>query len=297
MRIGFDIGGRHIAGALVDNEGNILKKKDIYTNKRWTIEEILSSVFNIYNEIKVDNLENIGAGIPGAVDSRKGKVIFSSNLPFKDINLAKLLSNKLNVKVKIENDANCAVYGEMLFGQARGYSDILQVTIGTGIGGGLVINKKIYTGHNGFAGEIGHHVIVADGELCGCGKQGCFEAYASMKSLVNYAEKNVNGVKDTELKKGRITGKEIYRLAKIGDQYAQRLMSRHIYYLAIGISNLITIIQPELVLIGGGISEEGEFLVTQLNKEIKRYIYGNHDFKLNVARLGNQAGILGAAYI
>ncbi len=295
MRIGFDIGGSHISGALVDN-GKIIEKIEAYSEVSWTMDEIIKSIKNIYQDLTVGDLKYVGFGVPGAIDSSRGFVHTSSNLPFANKNLKDIFSNTLGVEAKIENDANCAAYGELLYGRAKGFSDILFITIGTGIGGGIIIDKKIYAGANGFAGEIGHHVIVANGRECSCKKKGCFEAYASMRALVKQAKK-LAGKNELQLDISSISGKDIYQYAKAGDSFAKNLINQQIYYLAIGISNLITILQPQIVIVGGGISAQKNYLIDPLEKKIAKNLYGNHSFSIDVASLENNAGVIGAAYL
>ncbi|MFP4456650.1 MAG: ROK family protein [Clostridia bacterium] len=299
MRIGIDIGGRHISCALVDDSGNIKNQVNKYINKKWELSEIANSIKEqIYEAIDNSNeITNIGIGVPGAVNSKTGFVSYSSNLPFRDINLKEYFEYILKREVTIENDANCAALGEFLFGDYKDKNDIILVTIGTGIGGGIIINKKIYSSQSGYAGEIGHHVIVANGRLCSCGNRGCLESYASMASL----EKRANELKvffpNSKLNSCIVNGKNIYDYAKKGDELSKEIVKEQLFYLGIGIANIINILQPEVVIISGAVSAQKEFLIKNLKPEINSNLYANNTYILDTSKLENKAGIIGAAFL
>jgi glucokinase len=299
MRIGIDVGGSHISCALVNQEGKIIRVSDSYTDSKWSLDEIKETIKELVFEIipRLDDIISIGIGVPGAVNSKTGYVKYSANLPFIDINLKEYFGDILNREVKIENDANCAALGEMLFGNGLNKKNIVLVTIGTGIGSGLIINGKIYSGYNGYAGEIGHHIIVANGRECACGNKGCLESYASMKSIEKKAKELIKYYPKSILNTNRINGRSIYENAKLGDTLCKELVKEHLFYLGIGISNIINIIQPEIVLISGAISKQKEYLLKELKPEIDRHLYVKGTYELNTSKLENKAGIIGAAFL
>lgn len=299
MRIGIDVGGTHISCALVDEDGCIQKQADVYTQKGWKLAEISQSIKDLLNDITdgAMNVSKLGVGVPGAVNSKTGFVEFSSNLPFRKIYLKQYLEDLLDLEVKIENDANCAAFGELLFGNGRGKNNIILITIGTGIGSGIILNKEVYSGYNGYAGEIGHHIIVANGRECSCGKRGCLESYASMKSVEKRANEIISYYPESKLGTTVINGKNIYELAKEGDKLALELINEQVYYLGIGIANIINILQPEVVLISGAVSVQKDFLINKLKPEIDKHVHVKDTYTLATSLLENRAGIIGAAFL
>jgi glucokinase len=258
------------------------------------------------SKIKLSEFKNIGIGIPGMVDDENGVVVYCPNVNFKNIPLRKEIQKYINLPVYIGNDANCAALAESIKGASKGVKNSIMITLGTGVGGGIIINKKLYTGFNGSAAELGHMVIMVDGETCGCGRKGCFEAYASGTALINQAkraclkhpESLIANLVENNLDK--INAKIPFDAAKKGDKTAEELINQYIKYLSEGLTNLINIFQPEIVVIGGGINREGEYLLKPLKAMIKERVYGR-DFltipEIKVAQLGNDAGIVGAAML
>lgn len=299
MRIGIDVGGRHIGCALVDDLGNIINVADRYVEKMWSLSEIGKNVSELVSKISpnLTDIVNIGIGIPGAINSKTGFVDYSSNLPFRKVNLKEYFENILKREVKVENDANCAALGELLFGIGKGKENIVLVTVGTGIGSGIIINKKIYSGHNGYAGEIGHHVIVANGRKCTCGNKGCLESYASMSSIEKRANELKKYYSDSKLLSSEINGKNIYEFAKKEDKLSKELVNEQLFYLGIGIANIINLLQPEIVIISGAVSAQKEFLLKNLKPEIDKNLYVLDTYILNTSSLENKAGIIGAAFL
>ncbi len=299
MRIGIDIGGSHISCALINNSGNIVKLTNKFSKNRWKLSEIGAVINRLVDNLthSLNEINSIGIGVPGAVNAKTGYVYYSANLPFKKINLKDFFEDKLSKKVKIENDANCAALGEMLFGNGINKSNIVLITIGTGIGSGIILNKKIFSGHNGFAGEVGHQIIVANGKECACGNKGCFEAYASMIELEGRAKKIIKHYPNSILSTKNISGKSIYDSAKLGDPFSNELVKEHIFYLGIGIANIINILQPEVVLISGAISRQKDFLLSKLKPSIDKNLYVQGTYELKTSKLEDKAGLIGAAFL
>ncbi len=311
-RIGIDLGGTNVAFGLVDNEGRLLKKESVPTNKDATAEELTEFMARQSLEfidawgISRDQVESIGIGCPGACDDKKGILILTVNLPFRYTNIRKIFAGITDIPVHLGNDANCAALGEALFGSGKGADTCLTITLGTGVGGGIIIGGKIYTGFNGVAGEMGHMVIRKGGVKCGCGRRGCLEAYASATALIREtrkaAEKNpeslINEICGGDL--DRINGKTAFEAMRAGDKAASKVVKTYIKDLAEGIINYINIFQPEIILLGGGISKEGEGLLKPLRRYVYRFSYGAKMLKrtkIEKAKLGNDAGIIGAAML
>jgi glucokinase len=233
-------------------------------------------------------------------------MIYSNNIPYKNTNIRQIFSGITKTPVYIDNDANCAALGEATSGGAKGYADSITVTLGTGVGGGIIINGKIYSGHNYAGGELGHHVIMMGGEQCSCGRKGCFEAYASATALIRDTKKaaslhpdsKINSICDNNTE--NIDAKTVFIAKRAGDPYAAELVDNYIRYLGEGISNIINIFQPDIVLIGGGISKEGDGLLNPLREFVRHNTYKSEGISKTLIRqavLGNDAGIIGAAML
>ncbi len=310
--IGIDLGGTNIACAIVDNNGKIIKKDSISTFKERTPKEIIKDMADLSknliskSNISLDKINSVGIGIPGAGDYKNGIVLYINNLNFKNINLKNEFQKHLNLPIYIENDANIAAYGEYKFGEKTNYKNFIAITLGTGIGSGIIIDGKIFTGSFNAGAEIGHMVIVKDGHKCTCGRNGCFERYASATALIRDAQKiatkNTNSslyIKSNGNIKN-IDAKMIFELAKENDVLSKNLIDEYIENLAIGLANIINIFQPEVISIGGGISGQKDYLIKPLIEKIKPYTYGGETmFKtiIKTATLGNDAGLIGAAFL
>ena len=314
MRIGVDLGGTNIAAGLLNENYEIIIKKSVKTDLPRPAIEIADSIVLLVKEImeeenlKANNIVQIGIGTPGAV-LKDGTVSFSSNLGFKDTPLRELIEKDLpGIPVKVGNDANCAALGEAIAGAGKGCKDFLAVTLGTGIGGGILIDGHMLTGINGAAGEIGHMTIRTGGIKCPCGREGCFEQYASATALIRQTKEALKGDVDKKslmwdyLEKGieSVNGITAFKAARLGDTLGKQVVNKYIDFLAEGTANLINIFQPEMVCLGGGISKEGEFLLKPLREKILKLEYtGGRKpaTKIKTAFLGNDAGIIGAAFL
>ncbi len=308
--IGIDLGGTNIKVGLVNEKYEIVAKASAPTNLPRSAEEIVKSMvdtmWKALNEAKVTigEVNSVGIGTPGVANRNSGTVLYSCNLGFKNTNLRELFSKFLKIPLYVENDANAAAFGEVLAGAAKGYKDVVVVTLGTGVGGGIIIDGKIYTGFNFCGAEIGHTVIEHNGRQCSCGRKGCFEAYSSATALINMTKESMEEHKDSKMWKiaggslDGVDGKTAFDGMRADDQAAKEVVNMYIDYLGCGLTNIINTFQPEMLLIGGGICKEGENLTKPLNEIIRRDSYcvdAERITKLDICKLGNDAGIIGAA--
>ena len=311
-RIGIDLGGTNIAVGLVDENYEIVVKKTTPTLAKRESEAIVADMARLCREVcaeknvDIKDIVNIGVAAPGIANHRNGCVEYSCNLPFRRFPLVKALADELGVeesRVKIANDANAAAWGEAVAGAAKGTSNSIMVTLGTGVGGGIIIDNKIFSGFNAAAGEIGHIVIEQDGALCGCGRRGCWEAYSSATALVRMTKEAVEECERTGRytsmsKAERISGRTACDAMRAGDEVATEVYNRYVKYLANGITNMVNIFQPEVISLGGGVSNEGQSLIDAILPIVRAEQYGGDVVELTqlrIAELGNDAGIIGAA--
>lgn len=310
--VGIDLGGTNIAAGVVDDEGKIIKKGSVPTGRDRTPAEIIQDMCALVQSLMKDvgitekDLHSIGIGSPGAPDRENGVIIYANNLPFRNFAIRQEIQKVINVPVYLENDANCAAIAESVAGAARGAEYAVIITIGTGIGGGIIINHKLYIGANGAGGELGHVVLTMGGEPCSCGRKGCWEAYSSATALIRQtkqaAMENPNS-KIMELCGGdlnRIDAKTAFDAARLGDETGLAVVDRYIDYLADGLANMVNIFQPDVIAIGGGVSKEGENLLAPLREKMKGRTYcaeGLKSTQVVTAQMGNDAGIVGAALI
>jgi glucokinase len=317
--LGIDLGGTYIKTHIFTTDGKSIgnvKVKTPSNNVDLTINAIIDSIKNVANKFISDsNLKkilNVGVGIPGTIDSTCKKIIFAPNLKWENIDFVSKLEKKLNIPVKIENDANLAAIGEYWQGNAKNIKNFISITIGTGIGGGIFINGKLLTGVNHNASEIGHMIIHRNGLKCNCGNYGCWEKYGSTSSLVERVKIELK--KDIENKSVKtnstlfslakndleqIEGKHIVDAAKNGDELSKLQIDFMQYNLAIGISNLIFLFNPELILLNGGIMNQGEWFASPIRNYIEKLVPKTSlkNLKIKPGKLGNMAGAYGAAYL
>lgn len=307
MYIGIDLGGTNIAVGAVDNN-KIIAKSSCPTGAGRDYTEIVKDMAGVCKEVldmaglDAADLEGIGIGSPGSIDSENGVIIYANNLDWHFVPLAEELNKYFpGVPVAVENDANAAAFGEYVV-NGGGVDSFVAVTLGTGVGGGIVLKQEIYRGFNGAGGELGHITLVHDGEPCTCGKKGCWEAYASVTALIRQTEEAIKKNPDSLMVKkaeetGHVSGRTAFDAAKEGDSAAQAVVDRYIEYVADGISSVINIFQPEILVIGGGISKEGDYLLNPIRKYIDGYTYCSDipQTELKIATLFNDAGIIGAA--
>lgn len=306
MRIGIDLGGTSVKVALCDENGALLCKQSAPTKTgdpdglRADMKTLALALCKEQG-ISPQDVSQIGVGVPGSLDKAGCRLIFGTNLGMKDVTFGQAFSPDFACPVKLDNDANCAALGEAIAGAARNARNMVMVTLGTGVGGGIVIDGKLYTGCNDIAGEIGHMVICAGGEPCNCGRKGCLEAYASASRFVLFAERALEAGRKSVLSsnKGKINAKMICDAVDAGDPLATELFEQYCYYLAVGLTNLINIFQPDCIVLGGGLAGYGEKLLRPLSaitcKESYRTDTANTELVL--ATLGNDAGLIGAAML
>lgn len=310
--IGIDLGGTNIKVGVVNEDCEIIGKSNIKTNLPRPSEEIAESIAEGVRlacenaGIALSDVNSVGIGTPGTANRNTGVVLYSCNLDFHNFALGKILSEKLGTEIFVENDANAAAFGEVVNGAGKGYKNVVVVTLGTGVGGGIIIDGKIYTGFNFCGAELGHTVIEYGGRACGCGRKGCFEAYSSATALINMTKEAMEADRGTKMWElcgnslENVDGKTAFDGMRAGDAAAKRVVDTYINYLGCGLTNIVNTFQPELLLIGGGICREGENLTTPLRKIIEAESYcidPNRSTKLDIAKLGNDAGIIGAAYL
>ena len=300
---GVDLGGTSVKLGLFDPEGTVLEKWEIPTRKdeggSKILPDIAKSILDKAAEknIAKEEVAGVGIGVPGPVDG-KGIVHRAVNLGWDVMNINETLGGLLGMPVKAGNDANVAALGEMWQGGGKGYEDVVMVTLGTGVGGGIIIDGRIVTGTNGAGGEIGHiHVDDSIPWLCGCGNQGCLEQVASANGIVRLAKWMLeSGVKETVLDPETMTAKDIWDAVKDGDNFACEVAERFGSYLGLALANIASTVDPEVFVIGGGVSKAGEILLGYIEKYFKeKAFFANKDIKFVLAKLGNDAGICGAA--
>lgn len=311
VRVGIDLGGTNIVAGVVDDSYTILATAKRKTNLPRPADEIIRDMAELVSEavakanMSMSEVRYVGVGCPGTCNQDTGIVEYSNNLRFEQVALKADLEKLTGKTVYIENDANAAALGEALAGAGRGAVSCVCVTLGTGVGGGIVLDGKLYGGFNFAGAELGHHVIMVNGEDCTCGRKGCWEAYASATALVRQTKAAMDANPDSvmnELAKetGKVTGRTSFDAMRKGDAVARNVVETYIGYIACGLVNVVNIFQPEILCIGGGICNEGETLLAPLRKilENDRYSkYSKKQTKLCVATLGNDAGIIGAAFL
>lgn len=311
-RVGIDLGGTNIVAGVVDQDYNIVARASCKTNVPRPEAEICDSMAAVVKEaikkakLKMDDIDYIGIGVPGAVNPQTRIIETSPNLFFKNWEIAKMMEERLNKYTKVENDANAAALGEFLAGSAKGTKNAIAITLGTGVGGGIIIDGKIYSGSNYAGAELGHMVIVKDGRECGCGRKGCWEAYASATALINMTKEAIRSEKaefsymlhlaDDDI--DNVNGKTAFDAQQAGDITGRYVIDQYIQYLATGLINIINIFQPDVLCIGGGIAGQGENLLGPLRSIIEKERFTKFNEKQTqvcIATLGNDAGIIGAA--
>lgn len=310
--LGIDLGGTNIAVGVVDENFKIVGRGKMKTNAPRPAEEICDDMATAVKMavedagLTMDDIDTIGIGAPGSINPHTGMIAVSNNLQFEKVPMGPMLKERLGRDVFIENDASAAAYGEFLAGAGRGTQDMVAITLGTGVGGGVIIGGKLFSGSNLAGGELGHTVIVQGGEQCTCGRKGCWEAYASATGLIKLTkasmEANPNS-KMWELCDGDInnaSGRTAYDGMRADDEAAKEVVKKYEEYVACGITNMVNIFQPEVLCIGGGISKEGDTLLAPIVEVVEAECFTKNVEKqtvVKIAELGNDAGIIGAAYI
>ena len=311
-RIGVDLGGTNIATGVLNENNEIIGRGKVKTRAPRPAPEIFDSIKESVEMaiadagISIDDVKSIGIGTPGSVNKATGAIEFSNNLQFNNVPAKEMLEARLKKPVYLENDANCAALGEAVAGCGNGVKDFVAVTLGTGVGSGIIIDGKIIRGSNYCGGEMGHMVINVDGIQCNCGRKGCWEKYASATALVSQAVEAMQNNKTSLLWKtcegdlNKVEGKTIFDALDLGDATAKEVVDRYLYYVSVGIANIINALQPEIICVGGGISGQGEKILRPIRAHITNERYSVHSNKQTIilpAQLGNDAGIIGAALL
>ncbi|MDO4829039.1 MAG: ROK family protein [Clostridia bacterium] len=309
--VGIDLGGTSIKAGLVDEQGKILCKATCPTLVERGARPVVDDMAKLSLEViekggyTLDDVKAIGVGLPGIQDPRTGIVPFCTNLYWHEVPVIEWMQETINKPIYIGNDATVAGLAESVAGVSAGIENSVFLTLGTGVGGGIVLGGKVYSGTNGVGSELGHMITVIDGELCTCGNRGCWERYASATALIRMgreaAEKHpesqiaasVNGRLDD------ITAKTVIDAAKAGDEAANEVFERYVYYLCAGLVNIINFIDPEVIVLGGGVSHAGQFLLDAVNRRLPSMVfYKTMPYaRVALATLGNDAGIIGAAML
>lgn len=306
--IGVDIGGMSVKVGLVDDNGHIIAVNRKKTEKNSdTMVEILAGQINELlkeNNLTVSELRGIGIGCPGSVTGATGVIEFSNNLDWRKVPLKDMLQKHMNTEVKISNDANVAALGEATYGVAKDYSSSIMFTLGTGVGGGIIIDDKLYEGNESKGAELGHTTLILDGEKCTCGRKGCVEAYVSATALIRQTKEAMKadmGSKMWDFVDGdinKVDGRTAFETAKIGDKSAEFVRDNYVKYLAESMMNMFNIFRPQAFILGGGVSAQGEYLTSRLKDYCEKMHYGYEGtpkVEILIATLGNDAGIIGAA--
>lgn len=303
--IGIDIGGTFIKSAVVREDGTIVKRSSMPTLATRPYREIAADIVKQLQLLQQDMpVEGVGIGCPGAIDSQSGVVQYSNNLYWKNVPLADEIKKAVQCPVRISNDANVAALGEARFGAGKAYSDTALITLGTGVGGGIVVGGKLFEGYRSMGAEIGHMVIRSNGIPCTCGRRGCLEVYASATALIRETVFSMQTDRNSLMWEfvggdlNKVDGRTSFECAKKGDAAAQYVVNNYIKYLAEGIVNILNIFRSQAIILGGGVCAQGEYLTKPLQKLVDELRYGGKDSlrtDIVIASLGNDAGVVGAA--
>ena len=312
--VGIDLGGTNIACGIVDVNGKLLLKKSCKTGADRPVDEIMTDMARLVDDVIEESgfgkekIAFLGVAAPGIANSDSGVIEYSCNLPsFLNFNIVEDLKKRTGIaRVGLENDANCAAKGEAEAGAAKGCKSSVFITLGTGVGGGVILDGKVFHGFNFAGAELGHVVIETDGEPCSCGRKGCWESYSSATALCRMTEEEMQKNPESLMwkvvreGKGHVNGRTAFDAMRMGDESAKKVLEKFTRYLAVGITNMVNIFQPEILSVGGGISAEGETLLAPVREILEREQYSRNCAKKTVlkkAELGNDAGMIGAALL
>ena len=312
-RIGIDVGGTNVKIALVDDNGKIIYSNSVPTYAKmgyeYTVNNIKQAIKDLMKETNTtpSDIEGIGFDFPGQVDCKTGVVKLAPNIPgWVNVPIAQMIEDEFHIPTRIDNDVRCAALGELKFGAGRGCENFICITVGTGIGSGIVINGKVVRGATNAAGELGHIKLQMNGgPICGCGDTGCLEAFASGPAIVAMAQEYIKGGKSTKFREmaavegGEITPYMVAKAAEEGDPVAKRIFEIVGEYIGIGLTSVINLLNPERVIIGGGVAESGQLLLGPIRKTIKEraMVVAGNAVEIVPAQLGNSAGVIGASML
>ncbi len=304
-RIGIDLGGTNIAVGVVDDHHRIVAEASLPAGAHRPAEQVVADMCRAV-ELALDkagltpaDCASIGVGTPGTCDPERGVVVRAYNLNWFDVPVCAMLTAHFGLPARLSNDANCAALAETVAGAAVGCRNMMLITLGTGVGGGIIVDGRIVSGLGGAGGEPGHSLLVLDGEPCTCGRRGCWEVYASATALIRQGREAAAAHPTSLLNRyPELTGRDVFDAADAGDETAQAVLERYYVYVAAGITDLVNILSPEMVLIGGGISRQGERLLRPIRRYVAANCFGGAKRLqpvIQAAQLGNEAGIIGAA--
>ena len=310
-RIGIDVGGTNVKIALVDGDGKIIYSNSVPTYAQmgyeYTVNNIKQAIKDLMKETNTEakDIQGIGFDFPGQVDCKTGVVKLAPNIPgWVNVPIAQMIEDEFHIPTRIDNDVRCAALGELKFGAGRGCENFVCITVGTGIGSGLVINGKVVRGAANAAGELGHIKLqMEDGPLCGCGDSGCLEAFASGPSIVAMAQEYLKGGKSAKFRElagdGEITPYIVAKAAEAGDPVAKRIFEKMGYYIGMGLTSVINLLNPEKIIIGGGVAECGDLLSDPIRRTIndRAMKVQRESVEIVPAELGNSAGVIGASML
>ena len=306
--IGVDIGGMSIKVGVVNEKGEIISVNKLKTEKDFNlcVKNIVNQVNQVLTEtgLSLNDIQGIGIGCPGAVNAYNGMVEFLPNLGWEKVPLVSELQKYLDTKIVISNDANVAALAEAVYGCAKDYNDVVMFTLGTGVGGGIILNKKLYEGGCKKGAELGHTTLIYGGEKCNCGRSGCVERYVSATALINQTKNAMLEDRTSKMWEyvggnlDKVDGRTAFECAKLNDSTAIKVRDKYVEYLSESMMNLFNIFRPDAFIIGGGISAQGKYLTDRVKEYCEKYEYGYKcapKTEILVATLGNDAGIIGAA--
>ena len=308
--IGIDLGGTNIKGALVSETGEIAREVSRPTRVELGAEAVCDGIAEVITELSSDvdrtSLGGVGLGCPGTVDDETGRVLYANNLGWKNFDLRAAVKSRTDFDLRIGNDANVAALAEALVGCAKGAQSAVIVTLGTGVGGGVVLDGKMLTGYTGAASELGHMVIRAGGEECTCGRRGCFEAYASATALIRETKRAMAAHPESRMhaateENGAVDGRTAFIAAQRGDTAAQAVVDRYLDDLACGVANIVNIFFPEVIALSGGVANQGDALLVPLRERVRALSYCSRyavrHTRIELCTLGYRAGVIGAALL
>ena len=310
--LGIDLGGTNIAAGVVNENYEIIGRGKMKTNAGRSDDLILDDMAEAARMavkdagLELKDIASVGVGSPGSVNPYTGVIATSNNLGFSNLPMGKMLKERLGFNCYLENEASAAAYGEFIAGAGVGTKNFVAITLGTGVGGGIIIDGKLFSGANLAGGELGHTVIVMDGAQCTCGRKGCWEAYASATGLIHLTQAAMKSNKNSvmwELSEGKlenVNGRTAFDAMRKNDEAGRAVVELYIRYVACGLINTINTFQPEIICIGGGISKEGDNLLIPIQKIVEAERFSKNvenQTQVKIAKLGNDAGIIGAAFI
>ncbi|MBQ7059070.1 MAG: ROK family protein [Firmicutes bacterium] len=310
--VGIDLGGTNIVAGVVDETGKILckyhKKTNIHQPFEDLVTDIASTAYGAVEEagMTMNEISSVGLGTPSVINPANNLLVFANNLGWSNVPLPAEMAKHFDIPVYIQNDANCAALGEVIAGAARNYENAILITLGTGVGGGVILHRKIFGGCDQMGGELGHTKLIYHGVRCTCGQYGCLESYASATALIRetkeamaeHPESLLHQLVEGDL--SRVEARTVFDAAHQNDATALAVVDQYIDYLAAGLSSFVSIFRPDVLIIGGGISAQGDYLLDPLNEKLKGYTFSYREIggpKAIRAELGNDAGIIGAAML